>query len=208
MPIEIAAAAGGALAGAAMSWPLELMSGAMTKKRGLEKTTAGKYERWLIPAALAAIGALLFWRVGIGWRLCYLMLTLLCGAAIALLDIKYRVIPNELVLALMALKLAFGLAGAVEFDVWSSLGGLAVCFVLFLLPMVFKKNVGAGDVKLAAAMGFCLGLTQSLLAVIIMGALVFIYTLAQTRTPFLAAMKEFIPMGPFIVLSLMIVQAI
>ena len=193
--------------GAAMSWPLALMNGAMTKKRGLKELDI-KSEKYVLPLLLAAICGALFWRVGLGWRLLYLVLTLFCGAAVAVLDMKYRVIPNELVLALMALKLVFGAAGAVELNVWSSLGGLAVCFVLFLLPLVFKKNVGAGDVKLAAAMGFCLGLRGSLVAVAIMGALVLIYAVLQTKTPLLSMMKEFVPMGPFIVVAMIIVQAI
>ncbi|MEZ4627541.1 MAG: prepilin peptidase [Eubacteriales bacterium] len=60
--------------------------------------------------------------------------------------------------------------------------GLVVCFVIFFLPSLFGKQVGAGDVKLAAAMGFALPDWQ-LVRDQCMGALVLLYTMLDTRLP-------------------------
>lgn len=60
--------------------------------------------------------------------------------------------------------------------------------------------------KLAGAMGFCAGLMGSLYAVVIMGMLILAFTLVERRTPFVLAVKSFVPMGPFIAAALMAVQ--
>jgi hypothetical protein len=51
--------------------------------------------------------------------------------------------------------------------------------------------------KLAAVIGFCAGLYDALLVVAIMGALILLYTVYANRNP-LAALKQFVPMGPFV----------
>lgn len=139
------------------------------------------------------------------------VLPLLSGLAIMtvamtvlITDWLCRLIPNPTVLAVLAIKLVLIVAallhipGAPAIGLLSSLGGLAFCFVAFFLPGFFGKNVGAGDVKLAAAMGFLLGFFGSLYAIIIMGILMFVYALAQHKMPVIAFLKTNIPMGPFI----------
>jgi len=84
----------------------------------------------------------------------------------------------------------------------------SVCFVIFFLPSLFGKQVGAGDVKLAAAMGFALGLTGSLYAIACMGALVLLYTFLDNRLPLAERLKSMIPMGPFLALGLVVVSII
>lgn len=129
---------------------------------------------------------------------------LLPAVSAAMLDIRLRIIPNDLVLAILILRLVFGLPallgvpGFPEFRLWNSLLGLVVAFVVFLLPSFTGKQVGAGDLKLAAAMGFCLGWQGALVAIVLMGLLVLSYAMATPRMPFLAALKTSIPMGPFL----------
>ena len=103
------------------------------------------------------------------------------------------------------LTAVFGLIGLISFQIWQSLLGLAVCFVIFFLPSLFGKAVGAGDVKLASAMGFALGLVGSLYAVVCMGALVLLYALIDSRVPLPQRLKTMIPMGPFLALALIVV---
>jgi len=122
------------------------------------------------------------------------------------IDAKHRVIPNELVLSILILSAVFGFTGAIAFNVWQSLLGLAVCFIIFLVPSFFGKQVGAGDIKLAAAMGFALGLVGGLYAVAAMGALVLLYVLLERDVPLIQRFKTMIPMGPFLALALIVMS--
>jgi prepilin peptidase CpaA len=71
-------------------------------------------------------------------------------------DVRYRRIPNTFVLATLATGIAVntfdkGLSGAL-----ASLGGCALAFVLMFMLHVFGA-LGAGDVKLFAAIGSVVG---------------------------------------------------
>lgn len=129
---------------------------------------------------------------------------LIPAVAVAMLDIRLRIIPNDLVLAILLIRLLFGIPallgvpGFPEFRIGNALLGMTAAFLVFLLPSFTGKQVGAGDLKLAAAMGFCLGWQGALAAIVLMGLLVLAYAAATPRMPFLAALKTNIPMGPFL----------
>lgn len=197
----------GAAAGALLAFPAEMLKDLLLRRRSLEIPAVCRFERIGLPLLLAAAGGLLAFRTGLSLRLLYQFLLLLCAAVIALTDAARRVIPNELVLAIIALTAAFGFAGWIPFSIGSSLLGFAGCFLLFLLPALFRGQIGPGDVKLAAAMGFALGLTGSLYAVVAMGVLVLAYTMLSRSVPILQAMQRVIPLGPFLAVALMAVQA-
>lgn len=83
----------------------------------------------------------------------------------ALFDLVQSRIPNSLVIwgLLVALPVRyhyFGLTG-----VWLGLGGFVVCLLVFL-PLYIGKGLGAGDVKLMAAIGAFLDPQQALVALI------------------------------------------
>ena len=154
----------------------------------------------------AAVGALLTDVVPI---VCGMLLLCLC-MTFSLTDWMHRIIPNPTVLGLLILKAAgiptlFGVAGFLPFDIVGSLLGLVVCFLIFSLPALFGKKVGAGDVKIAAAMGFFLGLSHSLLAVMIMGLLVILFGMMQRKMTILNYLRSMIPMGPFIAIGLFVI---
>jgi prepilin peptidase CpaA len=76
-------------------------------------------------------------------------------------DVRYRRIPNAFVLATLTSGIIInsifgGLHGAVQ-----SLGGLALAFILMFMMHVFGA-MGAGDVKLFAAIGAVTGATYVL----------------------------------------------
>lgn len=185
-----------------LAWARLLM-----KQRKLEYNISKKNER-IFTAVMVFLGAVVGALVpGIVCTACGLIL-LIIGGTVTLTDRAHRVIPNPTVLAILALKLAagiptlFGAKGFLPFNILKSLIGLAVCFAIFALPGLFGKQVGAGDIKLAAAMGFFLELTYSLLGIAIMGLVVIGYSIVQRRMPILAFIKSSIPMGPFIVFGL------
>ena len=189
----------GVLAGlAAKAWTKYLL-----RKRALEYTLTPKWEKLLCAATTVLGGAAGGLTTGIVAPVCGLLLLVIC-AVVSVTDWLHRIIPNPAVLALLLLKLALalpallGVPGFPEFDLLQSALGLAVCFIVFSLPGLFGKKVGAGDIKFAAAMGFFLGLMNALYAVIVMGLLIIAYSVFQRRAPILEVFKSFIPMGPFI----------
>ncbi len=195
----------GAALGAALSVPVRLVCGVLLKNRGFASAMERKHF-WILIGSLTLVGGVIGWRAGFTFRGLYLILLLLTSACAFYIDAKHRVIPNELVLTILVLAAVFGFAGAILFNIWQSLLGLVVCFVIFFLPSLFGKQVGAGDIKLAAAMGFALGLTGGLYAVAGMGVLVILYVLIDRRMPLPQRLKTMIPMGPFLAVSLVVIS--
>lgn len=90
------------------------------------------------------------------------------GAACA--DLRWRRIPNWLTLGTAILGLGLNVAlGGLPAGL-AALGGLALGLAL-LLPFYVLRAVGAGDVKLLAALGALLG-PQALISVALYGAVV------------------------------------
>ena len=110
----------------------------------------------------------------------YLFAALIISTVI---DLRSRRIPNSvtfstIVLALLLYSLYAGLSGLLF-----SLKGLGVGFCLLLLPHLLG-GIGAGDVKLMAAVGAVMGVEQTLLAfliIAIIGGLTSLAMLAARR---------------------------
>ena len=101
-------------------------------------------------------------------------------------DVRYRRIPNVLVLA----TLVAGISINIGFSGWpgmlSSLQGFALAFVPMLLMHIFGA-LGAGDVKLFGAVGAVLGVSLVPLAfvvVVMLGAVLAVYTMLRSGTVF------------------------
>jgi len=197
----------GAALGAALAVPTRLLCSFLFKQRGIDQAMDRRAFLILL-VSMALVGGVIGWRAGVTLRGLYLMLLLIVCACAFYIDAVRRIIPNELVLAILVLAAAFGFTGVIRFQIWQSLLGLLVCFVLFFLPGLFGKAVGAGDVKLAASMGFALGLSGSLYAIAAMGVLVLLYVLLDSRMPLSERLKEMIPMGPFLALALVAMSII
>jgi len=196
-----------ALLGTMLSYPILLLNRWMLKNRGIE-SLEGKAEHIVLPIVMGLFGAAIGWMIGLTWETLYLFLILFVCGCISCIDARHRIIPNELVIALLVLAIAFGITGVTGINWLSSLGGFAACFVLFLLPALLSKKVGAGDIKLAAAMGFCVGLMGSFYAITMMGVLVLVYVAVQYRIPLVQRLKTLVPMGPFLAAALISVSLI
>jgi prepilin peptidase CpaA len=101
-------------------------------------------------------------------------------------DVRFRRIPNVLVLA----ALIAGLITNISYGGWrgavSSLGGFAIAFIPMFLMHVFGA-MGAGDVKLFAAIGAVVGLPlvpMTFVVVVMLGAVLAIYSMIRSRTVF------------------------
>ncbi len=205
-PLWLTVSAGVAIC-ALLALPVQFLTGFLLHQRGIDGQMPRRHF-WILLSALAVVGGVIGWRAGFTLRGAYLVLLLFVAACAFYIDARNRIIPNELVLAILVLAAAFGLTGQIPFQIGSSLLGLAACFVLFFLPSVFGRSIGAGDVKLAAAMGFALGLTGSLYAIVGMGVLVLGYVLVSSNLHFSERLKQTIPMGPFLTVALVAVSVL
>ena len=125
--------------------------------------------------------------------------------SIGVVDLDLKKIPNLSVLALLAVRTAAAVyelisGGSAKGAIFPSLIGLAAAFILYQLPMLIGIPIGTGDVKFAAAIGYCLGLTGFLEAAIIM-AIGLALLLALLKVTKKGNLKTKVPMGPFLALG-------
>ncbi len=183
--------------GASVAPLLSFAENSMVKKRGLEPMTVPKWTKFAGPAVCAVLFWLTLFQSVSGLQLAVRWSAVaLCWLA-AIFDYKYRLIPNSVVLGLLATGTVAQIFGCASTDFFSALAGFAVSGLLFIVPFIFGKTVGAGDVKLAAAVGFCAGLTGSLTVIVIMGMLILLYMLFIKGTVF-EMLHTWVPMGPFV----------
>lgn len=135
-------------------------------------------------------------------------------AAIFLWDLKYMIIPNELVIV--------GTVGAIIFSFYefliskcflldvhcnltSSLIGGLVVFLFFFLMFYFSKGkwIGGGDVKLGFLIGFLVGWEKVYLMLMIsyiLGGILAVVLIANKKKK----MKSQIPFGPFLLIGCLV----
>ena len=99
----------GVATGALLAFPVRLLAAFLLRQRGLDGQMPQAHF-WILLVSLAAVGGVIGWRAGFTLRGAYLLL-LLCAAACAfVIDARYRILPNELTLAILLLAAGFGLA--------------------------------------------------------------------------------------------------
>ncbi len=108
------------------------------------------------------------------------------AAIVIYYDLRYRRIPNVVVVAALVAGVAMntgfaGLQGAL-----SSLEGFGLAFIPMLMMHVFGA-MGAGDVKLFGAIGAVLGVAlvpMTFVVVVMLGAALAVYTMLRAGTVF------------------------
>jgi prepilin signal peptidase PulO-like enzyme (type II secretory pathway) len=119
---------------------------------------------WLVAIGL---GWLAYERLG--WQLESLLLAIeaWCFLAVAIIDLEYRRVLNQILLPLLPLiALVNFWTGAP--DLISALSGASAGFGLFLFLALLKPgSMGMGDVKLAGIIGFAVGLQGAVIALLI-----------------------------------------
>jgi prepilin peptidase CpaA len=101
-------------------------------------------------------------------------------------DVRYRRIPNVLVLSALLAGVSINTAFAGWQGTLSSLEGFALAFFPMLLMHIFGA-MGAGDVKLFGAVGAVLGaglVPLAFVLVVMLGALLAVYTMLRAGTVF------------------------
>lgn len=130
------------------------------------------------------------------WHQLLLVAILLLAAYV---DLRERIIPNELVLFGLVAWLPAMLLFPYDGKTWlSALGGGAAAFVFFyLLAVLVPGGMGMGDVKLALVMGLFLGagwVAMALMLSFILGGVVSGVLLATRKI----GRRGHIPFGPFL----------
>ena len=121
---------------------------------------------------------------------------------IAAVDFLIRKVPNELLLLLLLAKSIF-----IAIDLFNRVPlkdslvipaiGLAAGLVLFSIPSLIKIPIGAGDVKLSAAIGFCLGYFLYFQSMALMSVMLLVY-LAFLLITKKGSIKTLTSMGPYL----------
>ncbi len=129
-------------------------------------------------------------------------------ACIAMVDISIRRIPNELLLAIITIKVISILVSGVlnGFD-WKMfvfpIVGMVIGLATFLLPSLIHLYIGNGDIKYGAVIGFYFGFYGFLQSMVLMGiAALFYYIILRLLKK--GDMKTRVPMGPFLSLGVLI----
>lgn len=127
---------------------------------------------------------------------------------ISMIDLKSLIIPNKLVIALLAAGIIFKIFGVPDTALINSLFGLFLGFIIMFIPYALNLGIGAGDVKLVSVIGFCVGHMGVLFTLILVGLFTLIYMTTRVitrKSNFAGSLKDMIPMGPFILLSFIII---
>ena len=147
----------------------------------------------LMPAGTVGLVRLVFWLAA---------LTLLL--ILAVYDARWMILPDKVVLPLVAVALVYSITMAVllrspQMLVGPVMAGVLAAGAFLALVMVSRgRAMGGGDIKLALAMGLLLGLKGTALAMLVAfnsAAIVGIALMAMKRR----GRKDQIPFGPFLV---------
>lgn len=201
----------GALIGTVLKIPCDFIERILLSRRNIVYSHS-KNENLIFHLLMAATGAVIIWKQDFSCMAIYSFLILMICEVIAVIDLHHRIIPNDLMLSMIIIKVIFsipdilGVKGFPEFSILYSVVGLVAGFVIFAFPAVLSKSVGAGDIKLAATVGFSLGIMGLLYAIVIMGICVLAYTLLQSKMSIKVMLHDMIPMGPFIAVAMVIVM--
>jgi prepilin peptidase CpaA len=115
-----------------------------------------------------------------------LVLLLPLTAVITYFDVRYRRIPNVFVLATLISGLVINFVAAGLPGLWASAGGCLLAFGMMFVLHLFGA-MGAGDVKLFAAVGSVLGtqlVPSTFVVVLLTGGVLAVYTILRNGTLF------------------------
>jgi leader peptidase (prepilin peptidase)/N-methyltransferase len=122
------------------------------------------------------------------------------GLIIAFIDVNIRIIPNELVLTVLILGLVFQTLLYGMYGIIGSVMSMIFIMIVFTSVAVFMGlgKVGAGDVKLAGAIGFALGYPLIVTAMVTMAIVLIVCILAGLALKKIQ-LSTMLPLAPFLV---------
>lgn len=194
----------GAAAGALCSYITARMDTAVRRDYLTEYGTVPaisdcKVQRLFIYAALAVIFLLTGLYSFPVMKTVFVWLLVLLLAVQCVIDCRYQLLPDAVTALIAVLGLIYNglLLQAAQEALLGGMAGVAVMLVIYLLS---RGGMGFGDVKLAAALGLCLGLDNifvCLLLAFVTGGIVAAVLLAIRAKD----RQEAVPFGPFLCLG-------
>ncbi len=155
---------------------------------------------WLLAGA-AACGAMAYWMKSTTQSIeCMAAFFLLLS--LSAIDGRIRKIPNELLLALLILKIISLILDGQFPQIVPGLIGMIFGYILFLLPAKLGISMGWGDIKLAAVAGFYLGIFGLFQAVMIMAGILGLYGIFLITTK-KGSLKSKVAIGPSLSLGML-----
>lgn len=149
-----------------------------------------------LSAALLVAGCAL--RFGVSWDTLVASFACLCLVAISAADIRYRIVPNRIVVPAAAIVLVANTV--IHPSPQWALGAFGAALFLFVAAAAYPKGMGMGDVKLALLIGAMTGKTVpaalmiGMVAALVPSAVLFVRHGAAAR-------KMAIPFAPFLALG-------
>ena len=122
-------------------------------------------------------------------------LLIICLLLISINDIKKKIIPNSLVIAIALIGILNLISGRVS-CADSIVGLLALPLLIWGVHMLTRAKIGMGDIKLISAIGFCLGFWNQVL-ILCVGMTICMIVILHKR-------KKTIVLGPFISIGVFI----
>ncbi|WP_017472730.1 prepilin peptidase [Amphibacillus jilinensis] len=145
-----------------------------------------------------------YWRFGLSFELIVAFLVISLAVIIIVTDSRYFLIPNKILI--FFLPFVIGARVLVPLEPWWSpiLGAIIGFGLIFLIIIVSKGGMGAGDMKYFALLGIIFGYPSILLVFLLAtfyGALVNTVLLLMRRVD----RKSKVPFGPYISLAVLTV---
>jgi len=170
----------------------------------------GKWQGIICTGLLAAAFACLAARFGLSVTGISLCLFCTVIAMIALSDIKFCIIPDELIIAGCAFAVAAALPGVLSGSDWrmwlspifgAAVGGGIILIINLVGRILYKKDaLGMGDLKLMLICGIACGTTGTVIAILagILSAGIFYAVCILLRK---VRSDAYLPLGPFLVIG-------
>lgn len=170
-------------------------------------------------SAIVFVFYFVFWPFSLSSKLGVILLViglliLVCLIALFIYDLKWYILPTEVIYPLLSLVFLYKLTiylmriNSLEHILISSLIGLLIGSGLFLIVYLVSKGqwIGGGDVRLGAVIGLLIGGPLNAFLFLFFGSLLgSIYSLALLVLG-RANKKSLIPFGPFLIIAVIIIQ--
>jgi Flp pilus assembly protein, protease CpaA len=199
------------LVGLVAGYYLFIWTEKLIKKKCLQRNNKNEdpFNKNYIKIAFCIINAVAWAWAGlqVGEPLDMLLFAILFSLAtmIAMIDLRIHTIPNELVIAILIIGICFQLihfGGRSLLIAVACMLGIMILFMIVAAIVGFDK-VGAGDVKLAGAMGLVLGYPHILSAVLVMCVAMLIFIFIGMKT-YRLTLKSMYAYGPFMMIGLIV----
>lgn len=192
---------GSALLGLAVGWFLDTVIVRWVRRAPGQESAPGKRRSrtWLVIVVTAAGFVLAYVQFDTIWQLVFAWWFITVMVLVTFIDLEQMIIPNRIVLPSVLVGLVAAIA--LDPDKWwvYVIAAAGAALFLFLLALVWRGGMGAGDVKLALFMGAVLGglVVVAMFLAFLLGAVIGTVLMASRRK----TRHDVMPFGPYLALG-------